>query len=176
MRSPAGRQVSVGEALNKAGRTPQATARRLEDAFAGSAAGLPPVGAAARQMAAPSSSAASQPAQAGGDNVLPSYLQAALAAADSSLAASAPAALLDAEVLPSNSQQQAEAQPAALRPQAAPDRAQKRKAADIERLPPVSQLDASVLDALPLHLKRELEMAYGAQHSSAVRSSMLASG
>jgi len=165
VRSPAGRQVSVGEALTKAARGPQATARKLEDAFAGSAAALQPVAAVAPQMAAPSSSAASQPAQAGGDVVLPTYLQAALAAADSSMAASAPAAALDAEILPPNPEQLSAAHPAALGLQPPPDRAEKRKAADIERLPPVSELDASVLDALPLHLKRELEMAYGAHHS-----------
>ena len=164
VRSPAGRQVSVGEALNKAARGPRATARKLEDAFAGSAAALPPAAAVALQIAAPSSSAASQPAQAGGDVALPSYLQAALAAADSSTAASAPAAALDAEILPANPEELSAAHPVAPGQHPAPDRAEKRKAADIERLPPVAELDASVLDALPLHLKRELEMAYGAQH------------
>jgi len=164
-RSPAGRQLSVGEALNKAARGPQATARKLEDAFAGSAAALPSVAAVAPQMAAPLLSAASQPAQAGGDVALPSYLQAALAAADSTMAANAPAAALDAEIFPSSPQQLSATHSAAVCLQAAPYRADKRKAADIERLPPVAELDASVLDALPLHLKRELEMAYGAQHS-----------
>ena len=31
----------------------------------------------------------------------------------------------------------------------------------IQALPPMGQIDASVLDALPLQLKRELERAYG---------------
>ena len=31
----------------------------------------------------------------------------------------------------------------------------------IQALPPASALDLAVLDALPLHLKRELERAYG---------------
>ena len=38
-----------------------------------------------------------------------------------------------------------------------------KKGTPIEPLPPPSQLDADVLDALPLDLKRELERAYGAR-------------
>ena len=34
-------------------------------------------------------------------------------------------------------------------------------ATPIQALPPASALDLDVLDALPLHLKRELERAYG---------------
>lgn len=38
-------------------------------------------------------------------------------------------------------------------------------ATPIQALPPASALDLDVLDALPLHLKRELERAYGETHS-----------
>lgn len=38
---------------------------------------------------------------------------------------------------------------------------QAAKGTPIQALPPASQLDAAVLDALPLELKRELERAYG---------------
>lgn len=37
------------------------------------------------------------------------------------------------------------------------------KATPIQALPPASQIDVAVLDALPLELKRELERAYGAK-------------
>ena len=159
MRSPVGRQVSVGEALNRAARGSHATARKLEDSFAGSAVVSSP---AAVPQAAASSSAAPQAARAGGDIVLPSYLQAALAAADGCVTASVAAAPVHVELRSANLHQHSEARPADGMLQPAADRAEKRKLTDIERLPPVSQLDASVLDALPLHVRRELEMAYGA--------------
>ena len=39
------------------------------------------------------------------------------------------------------------------------------KGTPIQALPPASQIDVAVLDALPLELKRELERAYGAELS-----------
>ena len=47
--------------------------------------------------------------------------------------------------------------------QAAGGRAMGKNGTPIQALPPPSQLDAAVLDALPLGLKRELERAYGAR-------------
>ena len=42
-------------------------------------------------------------------------------------------------------------------------------ATPIQALPPASALDLDVLDALPLHLKRELERAYGEGLASSVQ-------
>ena len=158
VRSPAGRQVSMGEALNRAGRCTPATARRLEDSFAGSSGAAAPDAAVAPPLTDAGTQAVQQ-ALAGSDVVLPSYLQAALAAADSSSVQGAQAPQGSA----ADSRQTAGAAPAQSRSKPAQEQAAKRELSEIERLPPVSQLDASVLDALPLHLKRELEMAYGAQ-------------
>ena len=157
VRSPAGRQVSMGEALHRAARGAPATARRLEDSFAVSSAAAPSDDAVAPPPADDASTRAGQQAPAGGDVVLPSYLQAALAAADSS---SVPGTQM-LQNGAADAQQPVVAAPALSRSKLAQMQASQRDVSEVERLPPVSQLDASVLDALPLHLKRELEMAYG---------------
>ena len=41
------------------------------------------------------------------------------------------------------------------------------QAPGVAQLPPMSQLDAEVLDSLPLGMKRELELAYGTLHQAA---------
>ena len=159
VRSPAGRQVSMGEALTRAARGAPATARRLEDAFAGSSAATPSDAATAPSQAANAGSQPEQQAPAGSDILLPSYLQAALAAADS-------VAGMSSQMLPrrtADAGQPSDPAPAQNQANAALVQATKRELKEFARLPPVSQLDVSVLDALPLHLKRELEMAYGAQ-------------
>lgn len=89
--------------------------------------------------------------------VLPSFLQRAIAAA-------APAEGEATEPLPTAPTQDSPLKP---RPQerhadAQPDSG-KGQGCGIVALPPVSQLDQSVLDSLPLVTRRELEMAYGAQ-------------
>jgi hypothetical protein len=149
----------MGEALHRAARGAPATARRLEDSFAVSSDAAPLEDAVAPQPAADAGTQAGQQAPAGSDVLLPSYLQAALAAADSSSVPGAQGPQGSAV----DARQPSVAAPAQSRSKPAQVQASQREVSEVERLPPVSQLDASVLDALPLHLKRELEMAYGAQ-------------
>ena len=180
--SPSGRQVSMVTAMMRGSRASRSTARRLESAFGDSRAEIdsrpPGRSAGCRDGAHVNQDGTQGNAEEGlglsvhtarvGVPELPSYLQQALGISEGGIEGPAAAAAAVAHSEYSSRAAPERALQAAWDGSAAVGMAQSsgaqplRTDAYAERLPPMSQLDASVLDALPLHVKRELEMAYGA--------------
>ena len=179
MVSPRGRQISLGSAIMRGAQAAKGTARRLESAFGDSSTGSHKGGATGSVGGGEGVQTEQSGSQASVEGIsgvpvahttatrLSSYLQQALEAGEGGRHGP-PACAVVAQSRESLRDAATTARQAPSEGDAAAGGAQismvqpPRTEGYAERLPPMSQLDASVLDALPLHVKRELEMAYGA--------------